>query len=406
VPPHLYVRARNSRATRVLRVLVRRLLAIAGVAVAAAAWLPAGAAAQGHQVVWAVGDAQAKDLQKQASVASMIQAGGLQRLLFLGDLTEDGTAAEYANAYGPTYGQMKSLTSPTIGNHDYPRRAQGYDPYWGPAVRQPGGGHWYSFDLGGWHFVSLSSMEDHGTDSEQLAWLRNDLARYSGSCTIAFTHYPRYSAGPQWNNSSLEPFWAALRGHAVLFLSGHAHNYQRLNPVRGITQFVVGTGGGDFGHPDYWDPRLASKADRYNGALRLELATGGARFGFASTDGVTRDSGQFNCVPHSPAPASIRTQRPANHARYGSLPTLYGRARNASRVRLTLVRRVGARTTKRTFPIKKLKPPPFPGAGAYSWKLKLPSATTLVPGGYRLDMSVRSLDRSLARKSTRFTIRR
>jgi hypothetical protein len=380
---------------------MKRLIAIAGAAVAAAAMMPATALAR-HEVVWAVGDAQATDLSKQAGVANMIQSAGLDRLLFLGDLTEHGTAADFANNYDPTYGILKAVTSPTIGNHGFPRRAEGYDPYWGPTVRQPDGGHWYSFDLGGWHFVSLSSLEDHSASSPQVAWLKADLARYSGTCTIAFTHYPRYSAGPQWSNSSLEPFWAALRKHAVVLLSGHAHNYQRMKPIRGITQFVVGTGGGDFGHPDYWDPRLASKSDRYNGALRLELATGGARFGFVSSDGVTRDKGQLSCVPHSPTPASIRTQRPANRKRYGSVRTLYGRARNAQRVQLRLT----GPSTKLKIRVPKLKAPPFPGAGTYGWKAKLPSDTELRKGSYRLQVSVRALDNSMARKTTRFTIRR
>jgi len=398
---------------------VRRLAAIAGVVVAVGC-VPATVAAQEHSVVWAVGDAQADDMARQEAVASLIQSGGLSRLLFLGDLTENGTAAEYANDYGPTYGRMKDITSPTIGNHDYPRRAQGYDPYWGPGVRQPDGGHWFSFDLGGWHFVSLSSMEDHGTSSAQLAWLRNDLARYPGTCTVAFTHYPRYSAGPQWSNVTLEPFWQALRGHGVLMLSGHAHNYQRHRPVRGITQFVVGTGGGDLGSPDFWDPRLASKSDRYIGALRLELAVGGARFGFVSTDGITRDRGDVACVPHTPTPATIRTQRPASRARYRSVQTLYGRARNAVRIRLTLVRRSGRScqawdgkrlrgascSTKLGFSPSTLKAPRFPGAGTSTWKHKLPSSTTLPAGGYRLDVRVRALDRTLATRSTRFTIKR
>lgn len=400
-------------------VTVRRLAAIAG-AVAALGCVPAAAIAQDHSVVWAVGDAQADDLSRQDAVATMIQSGGLSQLLFLGDLTDNGRATQYESTYAPTYGRMKDITSPTIGNHDYPRRAQGYDPYWGSRVMQPDGGHWYSFDLGGWHFVSLSSMEDHGTDSAQLAWLRNDLARYPGTCTVAFTHYPRYSAGPQWNNSTLEPFWQVLRGHSVLFLSGHAHNYQRHKPVRGITQFVVGTGGGDFGRPDYWDPRLAAKSDRYLGALRLELARGGGRFGFVSTDGVTRDGGDLECVPHTPARASIRTQRPGNRKRYRSVQTLYGRARNAKTIRLTLVRRASGRceawdgkrfrgascATRRSFRPATVKAPRFPGTGTSSWKHRLPDSDALPPGGYRLDVRVRALDRSLAKRTTRFTIRK
>jgi hypothetical protein len=396
---------------------VRRLIAIAAIVVAAC--LPAAAAAQEHTVVWAVGDAQADSPSTQNAVANMIEAGGLQRLLFLGDLTERGTAEEYAEIYDPSYGRMKSLTSPTIGNHDWPRRAQGYDPYWGPAAQQPEG-HWFSFDLGGWHFISLSSMEDHSASSSQLAWLEEDLARYPGTCTIAFSHYPRYSAGPQWSNASHEPFWRALRGHAVLYLSGHAHNYQRHKPVRGITQFVVGTGGGNLSHPDYWDPRLAAKVGGQLGALRLELAQGGGRFGFATPDRGTLDSGDVACVPHSPTPATVRVVRPGNRVRYRSVRSLYGSARNATRIRLTLVRRAGrgcvawdgrrfrgaSCSTRVSFPAATVTPPPFPGAGTSYWKHKLPSAATLPPGGYRLDVRVRALDKSLAKRSTRFTIRR
>ena len=398
---------------------MRRRAAIAGVLIALGC-TPAAAAAQEHAVVWAVGDAQADDLSRQDAVTSLIQSGPLSRLLFLGDLTERGTAAEYESDYGPTYGRLKDLTSPTIGNHDFPRRAEGYDRYWGPSVMQPDGGHWYSFDLGGWHFVSLSSLEDHASGSAQLAWLRADLARYPGTCTIAFSHYPRYSAGPQWSRVSHEPFWQALRGHAVLFLSAHAHNYQRHKPVRGITQFVVGTGGGDFGSPDFYDPRLAFKSDRYLGALRMELAVGGARYGFISTDGVTRDSGDITCVPHSPTPARIRTQRPANRKRYRAVRTLYGRARNAMRIRLTLVRRSRGRcqawdgqrlrpascSTRLGFSPASVKPPRFPGAGTSTWKHRMPTSTTLPPGAYRLEVRVRALDRSLESRSTRFTISR
>ncbi len=173
-----------------------------------------------HTLLWAVGDAQSPDVNVQDQVANLIAGEPPARLLLLGDLTNGGTAAEYASLYGPSYGRFAAITSPTIGNHDWNKRAEGYDAYWGPGVQQPGGGHWYSFDLGGWHVVSLSSMEDTGTNSAQVAWLRQDLAARTGTCTLAFTHYPRYSAGPQFNTLKLEPLWGTLRNHATLFLSG------------------------------------------------------------------------------------------------------------------------------------------------------------------------------------------
>ncbi|HEY6780967.1 MAG TPA: metallophosphoesterase, partial [Thermoleophilaceae bacterium] len=374
-----------------------------------------------HTLLWAVGDAQSPDVTVQNQVADLIGSEPPARLLMLGDLTDGGTAAEYTNLYGPSYGRFSPITSPTIGNHDWDRRAQGYDAYWGPGVQQPGGGHWYSFDLGGWHLISLSSMEDKQPGSAQLTWLQQDLAARSGSCTLAFTHYPRYSAGPQFNTISLEPLWAALKSHAVLFLSGHAHNYQRLLPVRGITQFVVGTGGGTLGNTDDYDPRLAAKNDRVRGALRIELGVGGARLRFVDVNGTTLDESDVRCRPSTPTPASVRTARPLPAKRYPLLKQLYGRVDNAERIRLTLLRRVGSRcfafdggrflvrscTTRLSFPLDdEVTPPAFPGTGTSRWRWRVPGGASLPSGRYRLDVRVRAIDDSVAVRSTRFVVGR
>src|ERR687893_311056 len=73
--------------------------------------------------------------------------------------------------------------------------ANGYDPYWGALAPQTDGGHWYSFDVAGWHFVSLNSEEDQLAEiAAQADFIDRDLAPLRGSCTIAVMHYPRYSA--------------------------------------------------------------------------------------------------------------------------------------------------------------------------------------------------------------------
>jgi hypothetical protein len=405
-----------------VRLPTRRLTALATACVTAAAVTGANAAAQPppHNLLWAVGDAQSPDVNVQDRVAGLIQSDPPERLLLLGDLTDGGTAAEYTNLYDPSYGRFKTITSPTIGNHDWDRRAQGYDAYWGPSVQQPTGGHWYSFNVGGWHFVNLSSMEDRTATSPQLAWLRADLAARRGSCTIAYTHFPRYSAGPQFNSTSLEPAWAALKGHAVAFLSGHAHNYQRHFPVRGITQFVVGTGGGTLGNTDDFDPRLAAKDDHDHGALRIELNDGGARLRFVNDAGTTIDESDLGCVPATPTPVKATPLRPKSRVRYSVMRKLYGNVDNAQRLRLTVLRRVGsscsafdgttfrsrACSTKLSFPLTDVTPPSFPGVGTTRWRWRVPGGASLAPGSYRIDVRVRALDDSLAVRSTRFSVGR
>jgi hypothetical protein len=367
---------------------------------------PARAAAQ---TVWAVGDGAAAGPDDEA-VAARIQAEGIDRFLYLGDVYERGTAQEFATRYEGAFGRFKAFTSPTPGNHEWNSRAQGYDPYWGASVRQPDGGHWYSFDLAGWHFVSLSSMEAHGPGSPQLAWLGADLARYPGTCTIAFTHYPRFSAGPVYNDESLEPLFAALSGHAVALLGGHEHNYQRHLPTRGITQFVVGTGGHSHNLVDTSDSRLAASNNDTFGALRLRLGLGRAGFEFVPVSGPALDAGDLECVTHAPAPARPRVIRPRRHITYSRMRTLRGLVTNGRSIRLRLVRRPrpGGRCeafdgdafqrarcrARLTFPVE----------GRTRWRWRYSSARGLPPGGYRLTVIADAVDGTVGHTTVRFVV--
>ena len=254
-------------------------------------------AASGEVRVWAVGDAAVPE-RADDRLASRVAREGIDRLLYLGDVYEKGTAREFATNYASGWGRFKRITRPTPGNHEWKRRRQGYDPYWGSRAPRNGGGHYYSFNVGGWHFVSLNSHEDSGSGSAQAAWLRRDLKRYRGTCTIAFTHRPRYSAGGYGDAPDLEPLYSRLAGRSVALLSSHEHNYQRLRRQRGITQFVVGTGGRPLSQLDASDPRLAAFEDRRYGALRLRLRRGRADYEFVRTDGTRGDDGSLSCRPH------------------------------------------------------------------------------------------------------------
>jgi hypothetical protein len=359
------------------------------------------------QTVWAVGDGADSGTQDDA-LAAQIQGSGVDKFLYLGDVYETGTAQEFNDYYNPGFGRMKSITDPTPGNHEYPNRAQGYDPYWGPAFEQPNGGHYYSFDFGGFHFVSLDSEEDSSGGSAQVAWLRRDLALYPGTCTIAFSHRPRYSAGPQWNTTSMEAPWQALSGHAVMLLSGHVHNYQRHFPNRGLTQFVVGTGGHEVSSPDRLDPRIARAYGGVVGALRLRLLLGAVTYQFIGNGGQLLDSGQIECKPHGPARARLSVKRPLNGTVYHSVRTLTGSSQNARRLRFSLLRRVGKRCSVwngrglARSSCTSTRSAPF--ASAPRWKVKLPLA--LPAGAYRLTVSARALDGTVAKRVSRFQVKR
>ncbi len=140
-------------------------------AIAPAAW--------GAPRVWAVGDGGVAG-PADDRLAARVAREGIDRLLYLGDVYETGTATDYAENYAPSWGRFKGITSPTPGNHEWDNRAEGYDRYWGSLAPRNRGGHYYSFNIGGWHFVSLNSHEHSGPGSAQAAWLRRDLKRIPG----------------------------------------------------------------------------------------------------------------------------------------------------------------------------------------------------------------------------------
>jgi hypothetical protein len=243
-------------------------------------------------VIWAVGDG-ADGGEHGEAVAGRIARGPVDRLLYLGDVYDAGTAAEFADEYRTTYGRLAAVTAPTSGNHESPNETVGYDPYWRRAhgVRPP---DWYAFRAAGWEILALDSEAPHSPGSSQLRWLR-DQVRRGGTCRIAFWHRPRFSAGVRHGDQGdMGSLVDALRGGAAIVIAGHEHDMQRFRPIDGITHFVSGAGG----HRRYdlrHDPRIAFGDDRHFGALRLRLRPGAADHAFIAADGRRLDSGTVRC---------------------------------------------------------------------------------------------------------------
>ena len=245
-------------------------------------------------VVWAVGDG-ADGSDEGRAVAARIARGPVDRVLYLGDVYDDGTAEEFATNYATTYGRLARLTAPISGNHDARSEATGYDPYWRRthAVRPP---DWYAFRAGGWTLLGLDSEAPHHPGSAQHRWLVGQL-QAPGTCRLAFWHRPRFSAGTHHGDQDdMAPLWDALRGRAAIVVAGHEHDMQRFKPIDGITQFVSGSGGDDL-YALRRDPRLAFGDDRSYGALRLHLRPGAAAHAFIAANGRTLDSGTVRCRP-------------------------------------------------------------------------------------------------------------
>jgi hypothetical protein len=255
-------------------------------------WMPNGPT--GPSVVWAVGDA-ANGSSASRQVASMVISRHPDRLLYLGDVYENGTALEFDRNYRPLYGGYDAITAPTIGNHEWPNVTTGYVPYW-TAVRGKPPPYWYAFAESGWQLISLNSNEP--TSSDQLDWLGTLIENTPGygSCRLAYMHHPRYSAGPHGDLDALQGILDELRGHARIVLAGHDHDMERLRPVDGITQFVDGSGGNELYPLNRRDPRLVFADDTHHGALRIQLRPGRAVLTFVAADGSSLERSAVRCT--------------------------------------------------------------------------------------------------------------
>ncbi len=235
--------------------------------------------------VAAAGDiASCSSTGDEATAALLDGLGG--QVLTLGDnVYENGTLAEFNNCYDPTWGRAKARTHPAAGNHEYQTgNPAGYFSYFGSAAGDPALGY-YSYDYGTWHIVVLNSNCSNvscAVGSAQEQWLRADLAANDAQCTLATWHHPRFSSGnSHGNNTPVAPLFQALYDYnAEIVLNGHEHNYERFapqtpsavaDPLRGVREFVVGTGGRS--HYGFTTPQPNSQVrngDTY-GVLQLQL---------------------------------------------------------------------------------------------------------------------------------------
>jgi len=238
----------------------------------------------------------------------------------LGDnVYPDGTASQFSDCYGPTWGRHKNRTKPVPGNHDYHvNGASAYYNYFGAAAGDPSKGY-YSYNLGAWHIIALNSEVGYQAGSAQEQWLKADLAANQSVCTLAYFHHPRFSSGQHGNITRMQPFWQALYDDgADVIVNGHDHTYERFAPQnpngqadssRGIREFVVGTGGSGLYPIPSIQPNSQVRNNTTYGVLKLTLHTTSYDWQFIPIAGQTfTDSSSSNCVGASgPAPTATRT---------------------------------------------------------------------------------------------------
>jgi hypothetical protein len=245
-------------------------------------------------VVAAAGDVAGEDDYRTgaARTAELISSVDPERVLALGDLAyEDGTAAEFADYYDPTWGDFKAITAPTPGNHEYNSDGKGYFDYFDVAPN-------YAFDLCGWRIVSVDQYASMGEAAEFIA---DEGEAAEDTPLLVFWHEPRFSSGSEHGSDpGIQPLWeAAVSAGADIVLNGHDHNYERFEPMGvdgeprsgGTVAFVSGNGGhssrtigGRYRHS-------AVAVAGTPGVLFLTLRRNGYDWSYRDVEGRVGDSG-------------------------------------------------------------------------------------------------------------------
>jgi calcineurin-like phosphoesterase family protein len=286
----------------------------------------------------------------QMQTSNLLVGGNLAAVLALGDNQYDcGGYDAFQQFYEPTWGRVKSIIHPALGNHEYETSgtgcdatgsATGYFDYFngvgnlnGPAGERGKG--YYSFDVGAWHLIAINSQCSKvscSAGNPQETWLRADLAAHPDRCTLAYWHHSRFSSGAtHGDHPGLTALWQALYDNgADIVVSAHDHIYERFAPqtpggvadwARGIRQFVVGTGGKVLHNIGTAKPNSEVREAGTFGVLELTLRPDSYRWEFRPESGVTfSDTGSATC-----------------HSASGPPPDGYARPRGATPMQVRLV---------------------------------------------------------------------
>ncbi|SDO94375.1 discoidin domain-containing protein [Lentzea jiangxiensis] len=268
--------------------------------------LPAGPGDTTTIVV--AGDIASLTNSEHHETARLIDQIKPNHILTVGDNQYDnGTLTEFRNHYDKSWGKYKSITHPSPGNHEWYDNLNGYKAYFG-AQAYPNGKPYYSWEAGEFHFVSVDSdpMDNNGSDSTQLNWLKADLAANTKPCVVGYMHHPRFTSGKYGDNAKIAPYWNAFADvKADLVLGGHNHHYERLAPLNksgavdqtnGMRSAVVGIGG-DYLYNER-TPRVG--VEKYfsdsHGVMKLTISGRSYSWEVIDTAGTVRDkAGPHNC---------------------------------------------------------------------------------------------------------------
>jgi hypothetical protein len=174
----------------------------------------------------------------------------------------------------------------SLGNHDA-REQRYYKPF------NMDGNLYYTFSPS--PDVRFFILESTYPVPEQIAWLEKELKASNSNWKIPVFHHPLYSSGDRHGSDLLlrevlEPLF--VKYNVSVVLTGHDHFYERVKPQKGITYFVVGSGGQlRAGNIDRASGITAKGFDTDQAFMAAEIAGDEMHFNAISRQGQIIDSG-------------------------------------------------------------------------------------------------------------------
>lgn len=293
-----------------------------------ASYLPGPWTAPRDPVLAAVGDGPS-DEPKSNGVAQSIAIAGPDLFLFLGDIYETGTFTENLNHYGQNsmdggpgtlWGQLGTITQPTIGNHEAAANVTGWRDYFHQRPL------YTSFRFGNVLFFDLASDgPSMSAGSAQYNYVKGILASTTDPpppCIVTYFHRPTLSKDSI--SSSRLAMWTLLTDNGGdLVLNGHVHNMMQYKPLNDqlqlpssgqptMVQLVAGSGGHGLASAFTSDPRVEWSLGKTPGAIYLTLngaASGGTATSlswvYEGSDGTVLHTGTRSCGEAVTPPPSI-----------------------------------------------------------------------------------------------------
>jgi tartrate-resistant acid phosphatase type 5 len=250
-------------------------------------------------------------------------AGGCDFAVYLGDNFYDSGVDGVRDMQFQTKFEMPYAVLPfpfyvALGNHDYGGNGAGYE-YWKAEAQIE-----YTMLSSKWkmpsRFYKLSAPAEAGPadgpvatffaldtnaimftgDDEQLAWLNDGTSAAPAGWKIGFGHHPYVSNGAHGNAGEYEgiPFIPVVSGEQVkdffddavcgkidVYLSGHDHNRQWLEPACGTEYIVSGTAAKTTDLEGQGTPTFF-EADQKGGFMLVELTAASFKGTFYDEDGV------------------------------------------------------------------------------------------------------------------------